>query len=136
MALKELNREIAAAYGVIAEKVEELLVLINETINETESEEEAVQEKIRLILKSLARFKKSVLGEQEIARRAIRKNEPFLISLEDLLAKIDDLKALIKLAARENKKGRSDKVIRLIDITHKSILTLLNREKTILAKAA
>lgn len=125
MTLKGLNQEIAATYGLIAKKVEELLALVNET----ESEEREVKKKTEAILKFLSRFKKSVVSEKEIAKKTIKETDPFLVSLQNLLVKIGSLKVYIKLAS---KKVRGSRVIKGIAITNSSILAELDNEKKML----
>lgn len=125
MTLKELNQGIAATYGLIAKKVEELLALINET----ESEEKEVKKKTEAILKFLSRFKKSVVSEKEIAKKTIKETDLFLVSLQNLSVKIGSLTVYIKLAS---KKGRRSRVIKGIAITNSSILAELDNEKKML----
>ncbi len=129
MALKDLNKEIAATYQSIAQKIEGLLGLLNEV----QGERRELITLARSILRYLNRIKKSVNGELTIARNAIKKNESLLISLEDLLDRITELQALIKLVSN----GKSEeKIIRSLDITHKSILRDLEDQQKMIAKAA
>jgi len=129
MTLKDLNKEIAATYQSIAQKIEGLLGLLNEV----RGEKREVITLARSILRYLNRIKRSVNGELTIAKNAIKKSEPVIISLEDLLNRITELQALIKLVSN----GKSeDKIIRSIDITHKSILRDLEDQQKMIAKAA
>jgi len=129
MTLKDLNKEIAATYQSIAQKIEGLLGLLNEV----RGEKREVITLARSILRYLNRIKRSVNGELTIAKNAIKKSEPVIISLEDLLNRITELQALIRLVSN----GKSEeKIIRSINITHKSILRDLEDQQKMIAKAA
>ncbi len=129
MALKDLNTEIAATYGSIVSTIEELLYLMNEA----RGEKREIAKKARSILPFLRRLKKSIDSEKNMVDVTIRKNGPFLLSLEQLLEKITDLQAFIQLASRGNKEER---VIKGIDILNKAILKELKDQREIVLRAA
>ena len=129
MALKDLNQEIAATYGSIVSTIEDLLYLMNEA----RGEKKEIEKKAKSILPFLRRFKMSINNEKNMVDVTIRKNEPFLLSLEKLLEKITDLQAFIQLASRGNKEER---VIKGIDILNKEILRELKDQRWIVSRAA
>lgn len=129
MTLKDLNTEIAATYESIVDTIEELLFLMNEA----KGGKGEIARNARSILPFLRRLKRSIDNEKNMVDATIRKNEPFLLSLEKLLENITDLQAFIQLASKGNEEKR---VIRGIDILNKAILKELKEQRGIILRAA
>ncbi len=129
MTLKDLNTEIAATYGSIANNIDELLFLMNEA----KGGKGEIARNAKSILPFLRRLKRSIDSEKNMVDATIRKNEPFLLSLEKLLDNLMDLQAFIQLASKGNEEKR---VIEGINILNKAILRELKDQREIVSRAA
>ncbi|MBI2102769.1 hypothetical protein HYT55_02940 [Candidatus Woesearchaeota archaeon] len=127
--IKEQLAEVSTTYGVIAEKLEALIELMNQKVGETT---EIKQNAVRII-GFMRRLVGSVENIKDFVDRMIRKNKPLEISIEKLFDTLRDLSTLLGVVA---KKGKSDLLIKNIARGNDEVKRILNEQKALLRRVA